>query len=226
MPWFLRPRRLIQAVVLATVAFAIWATSLPSLPDGRINPNESAAIATLKHLCAVELQFMAQQTVDRDGDGRGEAGFFEELTGSALPRRASLPAAGRRREPAKLSSVFAVVDAGRVRNQFGYWFQIHLPTANGRWVGQSERADAVGIDASEGAFCIYAWPQAQTSGRRAFFVDASGEVMSCGNADWRYCGRERPVPVDAALPSSDAGRDAGEPGGRIGRDGQRWCVVD
>jgi hypothetical protein len=49
--------------------------------------------------------------------------------------------------------------------------------------------------------------------------------LSCKN-DGCHCGRERPVHVDAALPSSDAGRDEEGPGGHIGRDGQRWTVVE
>ena len=74
------------------------------------------------------------------------------------------------------------------------------------------------------SWCAYAWPLAGETGRRAFFLDANGDVWGTMNRDLRYCGREQPVPVDAALPSSDAGALA-EPGARVGRDGGRWFIV-
>lgn len=222
MPWFLRPRRLIAAIVLATVSFLIWAMGIPNLPDGRLVVTEVSAIAVLKNVHAQQQQFMAQKAIDRDGDGRGEAGFLEELAGSR-PLRPSHGATGRRLEPALLGQAFAALEAGRVY-RLGYWFQLYLPTADGRWVGSVEEARKVGIDASEGAYCMYAWPDRQTSGKRAFFVDAVGQVLASRNPDWRYCGCERPVPVDAALPTSALVQQ--EVGARVGRDGQAWCVVE
>jgi hypothetical protein len=221
-PWFVRPRRLILAVVFATAAFAIWSTAVPNLLCGPRNADECAAIATLKNLRSAQQQFLAQKAIDRDGDGRGEAGFFDELNGSQ-PLRAPDGTGGRRLQPAVLSQAFAVVEAGRVHRS-GYWFQLFLPTSDGRWVGSREQAGDVGTDASETAFCIYAWPDGEGNRRRACFTDANGDTLACANRDWRYCGLDRPVPVDAALPSS-AVVECG-PGVRIGRDGQAWLVVD
>lgn len=206
--------------VCVLLAAGVVATLLPGhLVCGPINANESAAISTLKNIHSAQQQFAQRGAVDLDCDGRGEFGTFLELSGAAMMR--ALPWLGGpplRLAPPLLSSGFSHASAGRVRRS-GYYFQIWLQTADGRWCGD---------DAVQGAtahWCAYAWPGNDANARRAFFVDDRGDVWATRNGDLHYLGDERAVPIDAALPSSAAVAESA-PGARTGRDGQAWVVLN
>jgi hypothetical protein len=159
----------------------------------RLNANESAAIATLKNIHSGQIQFRDTKAVDTDRDGRGEFGWFSELSGSAPLRGSSdaLPIA-----IPVLSTAFArVVDGQVVRS--GYHFQLWLPGPAGSWrhEGGTGTVDAT---AAAGAFRCAAWPNAG-AGRRAFFVDEQGTVYACCNQYGAFQGAERPLPITAML---------------------------
>ena len=195
------------AVGLALALF-VWA-AIPNFGPGggRLNPNESAAIATLKNIASAQERFRTRRSVDRDGDGIGEYGWFAELAGRAEP---------------VLSSAFAAPVDGLVTRS-GYRFRLWLPSGNGAWThaGQAVPSDR---DGTEQHFGVYAWPVGTETGRRVFFVCENGDVLATKNTDWRYRGDTAP-PVDAAWPSSDAGAERGD-WGHVGRDSQHWVVVN
>jgi hypothetical protein len=162
--------RLLQAGLVAAGLWLVFWTAVPRFNDGpRRFADETTAFARLKQIYAAERQFMAAKAIDRDGDGRGEAGYFAELAG-ATPLRGG----GGPLETPLLPPIFARCADGVVRT-CGYDFELKLPTADGRWVGVAEAA-AVGVDASEENFRVDAWPDAVNgTGGRSFFIDARGE---------------------------------------------------
>lgn len=195
------------AVGLALALF-VWA-AIPNFGPGggRLNPNESTAIATLENIASAQEQFRRRGSIDRDGDGLGEYGWFAELAGGAEP---------------VLSHAFAAPVDGCVTRS-GYRFRMWLPTGNGAWAhaGQAVPSDR---DGAEQHFGVHAWPIDKATGKRAFFVGENGDVLATKNTDWLYSGASAP-PIDAALPSSDAGAERGD-WGHVGCDGRQWIVVD
>ncbi|HLQ37149.1 MAG TPA: hypothetical protein VK348_05085 [Planctomycetota bacterium] len=192
------------------------AAAIPGFADrARSGACESAAVATLRNLCAAQREFCHCHWVDGDGDGRGEPGFFGELT-AATPVRAPANGAGARVvDVPLLPPSFAEVEGGRV-HRGGYWFQIWLPARGSRWVGDAASAGEVDAAAAPSGWRAYAWPDDQREHGRAFVIDASGIVRACANAGLHYCGSERPVSAEAAGPTGAAVR---------GRDGNDWVVV-
>ncbi|MEQ1633185.1 MAG: hypothetical protein ABL997_12480 [Planctomycetota bacterium] len=208
------------AFVLVAAYVALGGTPLLCSP---VRADESAAIATLKNIATAQRAFRDAAHVDRDGDGIGEFGSFGELAGSANLRWASANSgAPLPLSVPLLSRAFATLVDGCVERS-GYRFRLHLPSGNGTFV--SDAFERVCANTAETRFCIYAWPTGESAGKRVFFVDEQDDVWASRNDDLRYCGRERPIPVDAALPSSDADEPE-EPGVRRGRDGALWGIVN
>jgi hypothetical protein len=161
---------------------------------GRLNTNESAAIATLKNIHSGQCRFRDEAAIDRDHDGHGEFAWFRELA-STTPLRGDRTLA----YPC-LSQRFATVTDGRVLHA-GYLFQLWLPARGGGWTTEDAGTE-VDSKAAETQFRCLAWPLAG-KGKRAFFLDASGDLFACSNRDYRYQGGERPIPVEAAVPSRE-----------------------
>lgn len=193
-------RALCRVVGSAAVGLVLlWALTFPRFGIGgcRLNANESAAIATLRNIHSAQSQFQAAAAIDRDGDGRGEYGWFLELAGGA-PLRGT----GAALAAPLMSRAFARQHDGRV-SRSGYWFVMWLPAQGGGWLAEGTTG-AIDADAAEAGFRCGAWPIAADKARRAFFTDAEGSVWACNNSDWRYCGTDRPLPVGALVPPSAA----------------------
>ena len=76
-------RAAVPSVFMSTGPLAaVSATSVPNLLQSRLEANESAAQATLRNIATAQAQFRSIRAADRDNDGRGEFGFFGELSGS------------------------------------------------------------------------------------------------------------------------------------------------
>lgn len=114
----------------------------------------------------------------------------------------------------------------------GYRFRIYLPDREGQGVSYS-RVGRVSATRASAAYACYAWPADYgRTGRRAFVVDAAGEIHATENQHRRYGddGRE-PAPgagftVDdlqrlATGPRRDAADDR-----HWGADGQLWRLTD
>lgn len=199
--------------ILATVSailLLVWSIAVPSFPGAHppgSHPHESAARATLSLLASAQRDWHARKLLDRDGDGIGEYGWFSQLAAASPPL---------------LSERFAKPTAGRIERG-AYVFEIWLPADGEQWLSEAAQ-QSVDIDGAEQRWLAYAWPRDASLPRRVFCVDATGTIRARNN-DGRYAGHARPVPVDAALPSSatDLTVDLGQ-GERVGRDGARWRV--
>lgn len=171
----------------------------PNLLCRPLDGPTSTARAVLANLHRAQLQLREAGAIDRDADGHGEFGSWHDLLQQHL-------------------FAFAT-DPTDCASRAGYRFQIWLPTRHG-WIGHGVPPDA---DAAEHGYCAYAWPEDDHAPRPALFVDERGDVYQTrGVASYR--GLELAVPVDAALPSSDADCERGD-WGHVGRDGNTWVIV-
>jgi hypothetical protein len=111
----------------------------------------------------------------------------------------------------------------------GYLFRIFLPDLRGEGLPELPRGGAsadVYPRRAEVLWCAYAWPQRyDTTGRRTFFANQSGSILSTEDLD--YSGEDAVIPAGSALAfgrpiQSMLGPMAiGEPA----RDGNIWRSV-
>jgi hypothetical protein len=178
-------------VVYPALTIAILGTVAIVRPCGhccpRIHANESAAIATCRNIASAQMQFQCTLAVDLDGDGRGEAGTFREMSGYSILRRGAGP---WRLDPPVLSGAFKHPSPEGEVTRSEYFFRILLPDGQGGWIVADTSALArANVDASEEHWCAYARPSEFREGQtRTFFVDESGEVLATN--------RKAPLPLD------------------------------
>jgi hypothetical protein len=197
-----------------------------SLSSARRRANESAAIATLKNICSAQAQCQASGVIDVNGNGAGEYGTFAELSG-----RVTLRGGDKAMSPPVLSSVFGNVKEGVVTRS-GYCFRMFLPGKDAVAIGELAKGgpDEKAIDAgkAETMWCAYAWPlETGASGQRVFFVNQSGDVLACPNADGRYSGQDKRPEAKAAYQADGKGlMSEALAANTNGGDGQHWVVVN
>jgi hypothetical protein len=225
---------------------------LGNLKRAKMSANETAAIATLRNLTSCQAQIECSGKIDCDNDGIGEYGTFLELTGSTPVRKgfrefkgserignsgaSDFSQTGSRVKPAILSPVLAGVDENGVVRKNGYCYRIYLPdTANPAGfvheTGPKEKVGLAGgtkeicVDLSETTWCAYAWPEKWgDSGKRAFFVCQSGDILKSSNEKAKWAGLDKPVPPETAF--TGAGITGESAVGTLGRDGEVWEVVN
>lgn len=196
----------------------------------RAMANENAAIATLKNIGSAQAQCQASRVIDVDGDGKGEYGFFGELSGKQPVRKDGAGGIGTKTiAPPVLSTAFGKVLGRRVERS-GYVFQLFLPAADGSAVAEASNggADGIAVDPqrAEELWCAYAWPVDEKSGRRCFFVNQNGDVLATDNETQGYVGRDKAPPPNAAFAQGSSGKlDAKLASDQIGGDGAHWLVV-
>ena len=231
---------LIELMIVVAIIAIIASIAIPNLLSARLNANESAAIATLKNISSAQAQCQASGVIDVNGNGQGEYGFFGELSGAVATRGGTTTIS-----PPVLSNAFGNVQdngagAGMVVRS-GYIFQMFLPDTNGDGVGEDvtqgggDTGDDNGVAAgqAEVLWCCYAWPSSiNNSGKRAFFINQSGDVLACRNTanGTQYSG-------SASMPTFDAAYDTNSTttgmGGTLAvgpnataNDGDVWTVVN
>ena len=221
---------LIELMIVVAIIAIIASIAIPNLLSARLNANESAAIATLKNISSGQSQCQASGVIDTNGNGQGEYGFFGELSGRVAVRNST--GATQTISPPVLSTAFGNVTAARV-SRSGYLFQMYLPDATGGGIAEDATGgDATndnGVDAgqAETLWCCYAWPQVQgNSGKRAFFVNQSGDVLATNGIGTAYSGTVTFPPQNAAFLATTSGNM----GDRVssngtGVDGNFWVVV-
>jgi hypothetical protein len=219
-------------IVVAIIAI-IAAITIPSLISSRIASYEIAAVGTLRSLMNAQSTFVTRCVVDQDGDGRGEYGFFTELSGAAVPRTRSVKLA----VGDVFSGAFGVVDANGVVGKSGYCYIMYLPTASGPAItepGGLPAANAADADAQATRWACYAWPiNYASSGYRCFMVSQRGEICQAPNqlsaTVGLYQGRLGiPAPGSALLPNGglESNLDGRLPlPSETGSDGQHWSQV-
>ena len=185
---------LIELMIVVAIIAIIASIAIPNLLSARLNANESAAIATLKNISSAQAQCQASGVIDANGNGAGEYGFFAELSGAVDVRGAAV---GTKVSPPVLSGAFgnlATVGADGAVIRSGYYFQMWLPDNADDGVAEDPAGGvkvATPPDAakSEVLWCCYAWPASfGNSGKRAFFVNQSGDVLACRNVTVRFNG--------------------------------------
>ena len=211
---------LIELMIVIAIIAIIAAIAIPNLLSARLNSNETAAIATLRNIISAQAQFQSTSRADQNVNGVGEYGTFGEMSGNNGVRgNATL-------NPPVLSTAFRSVSATGTVSRSGYLYRIYLPGVGGAAVAEANNGGpGAGIDADicETTWCAYAWPVANlTPARRAFFIDASGTLLSTSNDDAagrRYVGYTRVPRWSAAYASKDMAGALGESGAF---DGNGW----
>jgi len=223
---------LIELMIVVAIIAIIASIAIPNLLSARLNANESAAIATLKNISSGQSQCQASGVIDVNGNGQGEYGFFGELSGRVAVRNNT--GATQTISPPVLSTAFGNVNADSNVSRSGYLFRMYLPDATASGLTETattggDPTNAIGIDAgqAETLWCCYAWPQVQgNSGKRAFFVNQSGDVLATNGIGLAYSGNtSMPAPTAAFLAGT-----SGFMGNRVasngtGLDTNFWVVV-
>lgn len=180
---------LIELMIVVAIIAIIASIAIPNLLSARLNANESAAIATLKNIASGQAQLQASGTIDVNGNGQGEYGFFGELSGRIAVRGSTLVVT-----PPVLSAAFGNVGAAGTPEESrvsrsGYVFQMFLPSVTAAGLpedaGGGDLTNDNGVDPgqSEVLWCCYAWPSTVgSSGNRTFFINQSGDVLSTNAA--------------------------------------------
>jgi prepilin-type N-terminal cleavage/methylation domain-containing protein len=220
---------LIELMIVVAIIAIIASIAIPNLLSARLNANESAAIATLKNISSGQSQCQASGVIDVNGNGAGEYGFFGELSGRTLVR-----ASTQSISPPVLSTAFGNIAATRVLRS-GYLFQMFLPDVNAAGIAEDatggDAANDNGVDAgqAETLWCCYAWPQVfGSSGKRTFFVNQSGDVLSTNGAVVAYSEstNTRPAFTAAFLAGATPAMSSGVAAGTTAFDGNRFTVVN
>jgi len=223
---------LIELLIVTAVITIIAAIAIPNLLSGRMNANESAAIATLKAIASAQSQCQATGTIDVNNNGAGEYGYLAELSGAVGVRDFSGSPSTARVSPPVLSGAFGQVASSRVTRS-GYIFQLYLPDANALAVPEAPTG-GVGATApdpthAETLWCAYAWPNSRGTGKRCFFVNQKGDLVASNNrgAGQNYAGQLNPPLPTAAFTSGSAGTLASTVAvNTSGLDGGLWVVIN
>jgi len=175
---------LIELMIVVAIIAIIAAIAIPSLISSRIASYETSASATLRSLAAAETTFVTRNIVDQNGNGSGEYGFLQELTGYVIPRsKTALLPTGE-----GISAALGKTDANGISTKSGYCFQLWLPTAAGPAEHEGAKtvpaANALDAPAQETRWACYSWPvQHGSTGYRCFVVNQQAEVYQAPNDD-------------------------------------------
>jgi prepilin-type N-terminal cleavage/methylation domain-containing protein len=222
---------LIELMIVVAIIAIIASIAIPNLLSARLNANESAAIATLKNISSSQSQCQASGVIDDNGNGAGEFGYFGELSGATFVRAGGALSTTERITPPVLSAAFGNVQASQVIRS-GYVFQMYLPNATGGFEPEAATGGATGgqvnAAAAEVLWACYAWPTSfGNSGKRAFFVNQTGDVLSCRNSTQQYSGPSGgPVAGTAAFQNAGSSMAGTLATNASGADGARWIVVN
>lgn len=189
---------------------------LPMRRGEEVYQNEVGAISLLTTLHQLEI-------AHREGRDPEETrfAFLQELLDS--PNR---DVAARARRLAK----------GRVQGidlcRFGYRFRFFLPDVEGHGVSFDRREEINQAKASEHYAC-YAWPMRfGETGRRAFLLVRTGDVLSTENQKRQYNGQSNPPRPGAGFRAADPDRIVDTPAAtratqlNQGIDGQFWHFAE
>jgi prepilin-type N-terminal cleavage/methylation domain-containing protein len=230
---------LIELMIVVAIIAIIASIAIPNLLSARLNANESAAIATLKNISSSQAQCQASGVIDVNANGAGEYGFFAELAGTVGIRTSGGTAGTVRISPPVLSGAFGRVDAtaatlgattGGVVLRSGYYFSMILPGTGATFVTEAAATGGIGGTApdagqSEVLWCCYAWPASRgNSGKRAFFVNQSGDVLASPNiaTTAQYSGLTRGPSPDAAFMGALMNTTVAIGAPTSANDGQSW----
>jgi prepilin-type N-terminal cleavage/methylation domain-containing protein len=219
---------LIELMIVVAIIAIIASIAIPNLLSARLNANESAAIATLKNISSGQAQCQASGVIDVNSNGSGEYGFFGELSGKVAVRNGTQTIS-----PPVLSTAFGNIAASRVTRS-GYLFQMYLPLATSLGIsedatgGDTDNGQAVDPSQAETLWCCYAWPAVHgNSGKRTFFINQAGDVLSTNHGGGTIYGVSGSAPVvGAAFRSGTSGAlNCAVAANTAAVDSNTWVVV-
>jgi len=229
---------LIELMIVVAIIAIIASIAIPNLLSARLNANESSAVATLRNISSSQAQVQASGAIDCNQNGQGEYGFFCELAGAQGVRTGNPDTGGTvtvgtvRISPPVVSQAFGQVNATGHVVRSGYIFRMSLPSTTKAFLNEPALATAAQVSPSnaEVLWCCYAWPATYgNSGKRAFFVNQQGDVLSCTNGTRRYTvtGATAVTPTgNAAFVFGVASMSHSLAVNAVGVDGERWTVVN
>jgi hypothetical protein len=149
----------------------VAAIAIPNLLESRVAAQESAAAAALKSgLLPAEVQFQNGGYLDEDGNGIGEYGFFDEMSGQVEAA------------PGITLNLLAPSFHGANPVISGYRYAIFLPEAKDKAradpAPDKPKPDPASASLRERRWIAYAWPVDRKQGRRIFAIDQSGNVYT------------------------------------------------
>jgi hypothetical protein len=155
----------------------------------------------LREIAKAQEAFRAAACADRDGDGKGEFGFLEELAG-----RDPEEGDGSKRFESALPHDLRETAVSGVALWDGHLIRAFLPGEKGPSFRFREgRADArAAADAREKSWWALAWPAGEGFGQGLYFVGPSGTVLrSTAPSPWR--GLEKAPPFAAGFREGGSG---------------------
>lgn len=218
---------LIELLITVAIIAILASIAIPSLLSSRATANESAAISTLRTLVSAQSQAQTRSAVDVDSDGRGEYLYLAELSGSVNLRGLATPM-----DPAAVSVSLGVVQNSIV-NKAGYHYGLYLPDNAGAGVSEDPNGGKAAANAVDANYCetfwvCYAWPAVNgQTGRRAFVVNQTGDLLQTDNSVQLYSGLGVVPPADAAYSTASMLGPlsiGGNPG--PAQDGGSWVSVN
>ena len=230
---------LIELMIVVAIIAIIASIAIPNLLSARLNANESAAISTCRNISSAQAQLHASGAIDCNANGQGEYGFFSEMSGQQGVRTGNPDNAGgcsvstTRVSPPVLSTAFGGVNASGHCVRSGYVFRVSLPGTDKGFLNEVALGayPAVSPSQSEVMWCVYAWPATYgNSGKRSFFINQQGDVLSTNNLVRRYSGTGGTAVVPAGTAAFRAGTASMSSsiasGAAADNDGGLWLVVN
>jgi len=185
-----------------TTVFLLFGIIIPDMKEEKIRTSEQQAIATLQKIALAQKDFKTASIVDQDGDGTGEYGFLQELSGVLQPRGANFKVMRILDEKYGRASKDGVVTLA------GYKYMMYLPGAGGQGalaeLNPLPGPSRTNADLQEKKFICFAWPEKyNVTGRRRFLITEAGSIYFSdgfieGNAYYKDNGTDIP-PANAAM---------------------------
>jgi hypothetical protein len=182
--------RKFYCLLVIAILFIICIIFLPALfPPPRIGAGETSPIGTLKALSAGQEQFRTACVVDINGNGIGEYGLMDELSGASNCRGSGINVSTSPYIP----TIFKSDSLGR-SSKSGYYYICYLPGKISSW---SNAYPIIEGDPSkqEELYVMYAFPITYgRSGNRIFAISPSGTIMQLPNKKGKWGGVNVPPP--------------------------------
>ena len=231
---------LIEMLIVIAVIAIITAVAIPKFQSARLSANEASALITIRALSQAQGQVTSRPSIDSNGDGVGEYGYFAELAGYSVTRVDSGGMVGPGGPDSKLVPNALLAALGNVQNGVvtygGYMFQVWLPdaTVGNLTAGIPEdpgggKLAAPFPDPQNGSvtWCAYGWPIVRgRSGMRCYFINEHGQILSYDNrGPLEYSGLGGRPNYDGALTVAGDMKSPMGINGAPAVDGNNWVVV-